>query len=81
MGTRRHGGMAVTIGILSLVRTHYIFPTSLPLLACYIPFFMEPLPPPLQLSELHLYADFLRIVLEVINAVLTYALPRNPEVR
>ncbi|KAL2469817.1 Dymeclin [Abeliophyllum distichum] len=31
-------------------------------------------------AELHLYADFLRIVLEILNAILTYALPRNPEV-
>ncbi|KAL3678033.1 hypothetical protein R1sor_020989 [Riccia sorocarpa] len=31
-------------------------------------------------TELHIYADFLRIVLEVINSILTYALPRNPEV-
>ncbi|CAO2832053.1 unnamed protein product [Amaranthus hypochondriacus] len=30
--------------------------------------------------ELHVYTDFLRIVLEIINAILTYALPRNPEV-
>ncbi|KAL2922719.1 Dymeclin, partial [Bienertia sinuspersici] len=30
--------------------------------------------------ELHIYTDFLRIVLEIINAILTYALPRNPEV-
>jgi hypothetical protein len=34
----------------------------------------------LQSTELHIYTDFLRIVLEVINAILTYALPRNPEV-
>ncbi|XP_051129403.1 uncharacterized protein LOC127250263 isoform X2 [Andrographis paniculata] len=31
-------------------------------------------------SELHIYADFLRLVLEILNAILTYALPRNPEV-
>ncbi|GAV57551.1 Dymeclin domain-containing protein [Cephalotus follicularis] len=31
-------------------------------------------------AELHIYTDFLRIVLEIINAILTYALPRNPEV-
>ncbi|XP_022875130.1 dymeclin isoform X3 [Olea europaea var. sylvestris] len=31
-------------------------------------------------AELHLYADFLRLVLEILNAILTYALPRNPEV-
>eukprot|EP00246_Nothoceros_aenigmaticus_P008136 TRINITY_DN22636_c0_g1_i1.p1 TRINITY_DN22636_c0_g1~~TRINITY_DN22636_c0_g1_i1.p1 ORF type:complete len:391 (+),score=61.60 TRINITY_DN22636_c0_g1_i1:329-1501(+) len=31
-------------------------------------------------TELHIYSDFLRIVLEIINAILTYALPRNPEV-
>ncbi|KAL1543304.1 dymeclin-like [Salvia divinorum] len=30
--------------------------------------------------ELHIYTDFLRIVLEILNATLTYALPRNPEV-
>ncbi|KAH9624108.1 hypothetical protein KSS87_020573 [Heliosperma pusillum] len=30
--------------------------------------------------ELHIYTDFLRIVLEIINAILSYALPRNPEV-
>jgi len=34
----------------------------------------------LQSTELHIYTDFLRIVLEIINAILTYALPRNPEV-
>lgn len=27
-----------------------------------------------------MYTDFLRIVLEIINEILTYALPRNPEV-
>ncbi|XP_031097954.1 dymeclin [Ipomoea triloba] len=31
-------------------------------------------------AELHIYTDFLRIVLEILNAILTYALPRNPEV-
>lgn len=31
-------------------------------------------------TELHIYTDFLRIVLEIINAIITYALPRNPEV-
>ncbi|KAE9455383.1 hypothetical protein C3L33_12704, partial [Rhododendron williamsianum] len=31
-------------------------------------------------TELHIYTDFLRIVLEILNAILTYALPRNPEV-
>ncbi|PIN06670.1 Proteins containing regions of low-complexity [Handroanthus impetiginosus] len=31
-------------------------------------------------GELHLYTDFLRLVLEILNAILTYALPRNPEV-
>nr|CAB3474419.1 unnamed protein product [Digitaria exilis] len=31
-------------------------------------------------TELHIYTDFLRIVLEIINAILTYALPRNPEI-
>ncbi|KAG0473779.1 hypothetical protein HPP92_015636 [Vanilla planifolia] len=31
-------------------------------------------------TELHLYTDFLRIVLEILNAILTCALPRNPEV-
>ncbi|WOK97109.1 dymeclin [Canna indica] len=30
--------------------------------------------------EIHIYTDFLRIVLEILNAILTYALPRNPEV-
>ncbi|XP_077245406.1 uncharacterized protein LOC143885223 [Tasmannia lanceolata] len=30
-------------------------------------------------TELHIYTDFLRIVLEILNAILTYALPRNPE--
>lgn len=30
-------------------------------------------------SELNVYADFLRIVLEIINSILTYALPKNPE--
>lgn len=32
------------------------------------------------LTDLHIYADFLRLVLEILNAILTYALPRNPEV-
>ncbi|KAK6929907.1 hypothetical protein RJ641_004001 [Dillenia turbinata] len=32
------------------------------------------------LTELHIYTDFLQIVLEILNAILTYALPRNPEV-
>ncbi|CAI8604607.1 unnamed protein product [Vicia faba] len=31
-------------------------------------------------TELQIYTDFLRLVLEIINAILTYALPRNPEV-
>ncbi|XP_031505710.1 uncharacterized protein LOC116267969 isoform X2 [Nymphaea colorata] len=31
-------------------------------------------------SELHIYTDFLRIVLEILNAILSYALPRNPEI-
>ncbi|KAJ7954834.1 dymeclin [Quillaja saponaria] len=31
-------------------------------------------------TELHIYTDFLRLVLEILNAILTYALPRNPEV-
>ncbi|ERN01512.1 dymeclin [Amborella trichopoda] len=31
-------------------------------------------------TELHIYTDFLRIVLEILNAIMTYALPRNPEV-
>ncbi|PKA65904.1 hypothetical protein AXF42_Ash010313 [Apostasia shenzhenica] len=31
-------------------------------------------------TELHIYTDFLRIVLEILNAILTHALPRNPEV-
>ncbi|KAH0646246.1 hypothetical protein KY284_034130 [Solanum tuberosum] len=30
-------------------------------------------------AELHIYTDFLRIVLEILNAILTYSLPRNPE--
>ncbi|KAL1832450.1 uncharacterized protein LOC108225680 isoform X1 [Daucus carota subsp. sativus] len=34
----------------------------------------------MQSSELHIYTDFLRIVLEILNVILTYALPRNPEV-
>ncbi len=29
--------------------------------------------------ELQLYADFLRIVLEIMNAILYSALPQNPE--
>ena len=33
-----------------------------------------------QPTELHIYTDFLRIVLEIINAILSYTLPRNPEV-
>ncbi|XP_047947573.1 dymeclin-like isoform X2 [Salvia hispanica] len=32
------------------------------------------------IMELHIYTDFLRLVLEILNAILTYALPRNPEV-
>ncbi|KAH7429697.1 hypothetical protein KP509_09G062000 [Ceratopteris richardii] len=31
-------------------------------------------------TDLLVYTDFLRIVLEIINAILSYALPRNPEV-
>ncbi|KAL3505986.1 hypothetical protein ACH5RR_031368 [Cinchona calisaya] len=31
-------------------------------------------------AELHIYTDFLRIVLEILNAILTYTVPRNPEV-
>nr|XP_043626405.1 dymeclin [Erigeron canadensis] len=31
-------------------------------------------------AELHIFTDFLRIVLEILNGILTYALPRNPEV-
>ncbi|CAA0823037.1 Unknown protein [Striga hermonthica] len=31
-------------------------------------------------AELHIYTDFLRLVLEILNAILTYALPQNPEV-
>ncbi|XP_028776424.1 dymeclin-like isoform X2 [Neltuma alba] len=31
-------------------------------------------------TELQIYTDFLRLVLEIINAILSYALPRNPEV-
>ncbi|KAK8957881.1 hypothetical protein KSP39_PZI000528 [Platanthera zijinensis] len=31
-------------------------------------------------TDLHIYTDFLRIVLEILNAILTYALPQNPEV-
>ncbi|KAI3815432.1 hypothetical protein L1987_15099 [Smallanthus sonchifolius] len=31
-------------------------------------------------AELHIYTDFLRIVLEILNGILIYALPRNPEV-
>ncbi|KAF3957893.1 hypothetical protein CMV_017140 [Castanea mollissima] len=31
-------------------------------------------------TELHIYTDFLRLVLEILNAILSYALPRNPEV-
>ncbi|XVF63046.1 hypothetical protein PTKIN_Ptkin09bG0057200 [Pterospermum kingtungense] len=31
-------------------------------------------------AELQIYTDFLRIVLEILNEILTYALPRNPEV-
>lgn len=34
----------------------------------------------LQSTEMHIYTDFLRLVLEILNAILTYALPRNPEV-
>lgn len=34
----------------------------------------------LQTAELHTYTDFLRLVLEILNAIVTYALPRNPEV-
>ncbi|XP_031396635.1 dymeclin [Punica granatum] len=31
-------------------------------------------------TEFYIYTDFLRIVLEILNEILTYALPRNPEV-
>lgn len=34
----------------------------------------------LQSTEMHIYTDFLRLVLEILNAILSYALPRNPEV-
>eukprot|EP00250_Pteridium_aquilinum_P013996 c21711_g1_i1 orf=215-2221(+) len=34
----------------------------------------------MQPTELHIYTDFLRIVFEIINAILTYVLPHNPEV-
>ncbi|XP_023540622.1 dymeclin-like [Cucurbita pepo subsp. pepo] len=30
-------------------------------------------------TEMHIYTDFLRLVLEILNAILSYALPRNPE--
>ncbi|KAK1395267.1 Dymeclin [Heracleum sosnowskyi] len=40
----------------------------------------DSLPDDMQSSELHVYTDFLRIVLEILNVILTYALPRNPEV-
>ncbi|XP_022956230.1 dymeclin-like [Cucurbita moschata] len=30
-------------------------------------------------TEIHIYTDFLRLVLEILNATLSYALPRNPE--
>ncbi|CAL5411306.1 unnamed protein product [Camellia sinensis] len=38
------------------------------------------LPEEMVSTELHIYTDFLRIVLEILNAILTYALSRNPEV-
>lgn len=31
-------------------------------------------------TDLHIYAEFLRIVLEILNAIITYGLPQNPEV-
>ncbi|CAN8306303.1 unnamed protein product [Cochlearia groenlandica] len=31
-------------------------------------------------SELQIFTDFLRLVLDILNAILTYALPRNPEI-
>ncbi|ESQ36507.1 hypothetical protein EUTSA_v10006925mg [Eutrema salsugineum] len=31
-------------------------------------------------AELQIFTDFLRLVLDILNAILTYALPRNPEV-
>ncbi|XP_025979788.1 dymeclin-like isoform X4 [Glycine soja] len=34
----------------------------------------------LRSAELQIYTDFLRLVLEIINAILTYVLPQNPEV-
>mmetsp|Transcript_6392 Transcript_6392/g.22497 ORF Transcript_6392/g.22497 Transcript_6392/m.22497 type:complete len:708 (-) Transcript_6392:16-2139(-) len=37
----------------------------------------EPMEAP---TELHVYTDFLRIVMEIINSVLAYALHKNPEV-
>ncbi|GMP77169.1 hypothetical protein CsSME_00033536 [Camellia sinensis var. sinensis] len=40
----------------------------------------DSLPEEMVSTELHIYTDFLRIVLEILNAILTYALPRNPEV-
>ncbi|CAL5386107.1 unnamed protein product [Camellia sinensis] len=39
----------------------------------------DSLPEEMVSTELHIYTDFLRIVLEILNAILTYALPRNPE--
>ncbi|XP_076903058.1 uncharacterized protein LOC143558012 isoform X1 [Bidens hawaiensis] len=40
----------------------------------------DKLPEDTVIAELHIYTDFLRIVLEILNGILTYALPRNPEV-
>ncbi|CAF2310527.1 hypothetical protein IGI04_039384 [Brassica rapa subsp. trilocularis] len=34
----------------------------------------------LHAAELQIFTDFLRLVLDILNAILTYALPRNPEV-
>ncbi|WZZ19992.1 hypothetical protein YC2023_121379 [Brassica napus] len=31
-------------------------------------------------AELQIFTDFLRLVLDILNAILTYALPRNPEI-
>ncbi|CAL5322759.1 unnamed protein product [Camellia sinensis] len=40
----------------------------------------DSLPEEMVSTELHIYTDFLRIVPEILNAILTYALSRNPEV-
>ncbi|CAN1808140.1 DYM [Linum perenne] len=66
---------------LSKLRDLYLHTTCLATLANMAPHVhrLSPYASQRLSAELHIYADFLRIVLEILNAILTYALPRNPE--